>query len=415
MRLLVHVNTLEIGGSQTNAVDLAVQMAHRGHDVVLFGPEGPLADRAISGGIAYEPAPERPKIRPSPAVIRALLSAVDRHGIEVVHGYEWPPILECVYGPGLRRGTTVVGTVMSMGVAPFIPHHIPLVVGTANIRDAEATRRVRVDLLEPPVDLELDDPGLSYPDVRAELGATDELLVVVVGRIASELKLEGLLSAVEAVRRVGGATRLRLVIVGDGPARGEVEAAAAAANRDVARTVVDVIGSRSDPRPWYAGADVALGMGGSALRAMAFGKPLVVQGEQGFWRLLTPDTLPEFLRQGWYGVGDGGSGADNLIKCLGELAVGPDLRAELGEFGRAVVEERFSLHHAADLQEQIYAESASSATSWAEAPRLLAGPLARVLAYDLRRRIHRRLGRGAADDFNAIARQPGATTRNSHA
>lgn len=415
MRLLVHVNTLEIGGSQTNAVDLAVQMAKRGHHVVLFGPQGPLADRATLHGVVYEQAPDHPKLRPSPAVIRALLSAVDRHGIEVTHGYEWPPILECVYGPGLRRGTAVVGTVMSMGVAPFIPRHVPLVVGTANIRDQEATHRARVELLEPPVDLELDNPGLNYPDIRAELGATDELLVVVVGRIALELKLEGLLSAVEAVRRLGRAIPLRLVIVGDGPARGEVAAAAAAANRDVGRTVVDVIGSRSDPRPWYAGADVSLGMGGSALRAMAFGKPLVVQGEKGFWRLLTPEALPEFLRQGWYGIGDGRPGAEDLITYLCELAARPELRAELGQFGRAVVEERFSLDQAADVQERIYEESAGSAISWSQAPRLLAWPLTQVLAYELRRRSRRRLGRGATDDFNAIGRQPSATTRNANA
>ena len=31
---------------------------------------------------------------------------------------------------------------------------------------------------------------------------------------------------------------------------------------------------------------------------MAFGKPLIVQGERGFWELLTPDTAPVFLRQG---------------------------------------------------------------------------------------------------------------------
>jgi glycosyltransferase involved in cell wall biosynthesis len=272
-----------------------------------------------------------------------------------------------------------------------------------------------VELLEPPVDLELDDPALAYPNVRTELGATDEVLVVVIGRLAAELKLEGLLSAVEAVRQLGARTSLRLVIVGDGPARDEVTVAAAAANRDVGRTVVDVIGSRSDPRPWYAGADIALGMGGSALRAMAFGKPLVVQGERGYWQLLTPDTLPEFERQGWYGVGDGRSGAESLVPLLRELAAHQELRFEMGGFARSVVESRFDLVCAGDLLERIYEESAESRTSRGEALGLLVGPLAQVLAYEFSRRIHRALGRGATDDVNAIARQPGATTGRGHA
>ena len=38
---------------------------------------------------------------------------------------------------------------------------------------------------------------------------------------------------------------------------------------------------------------------------MAFAKPLVVVGERGFSRVLDEDTLPTFLHQGWYGLGDG--------------------------------------------------------------------------------------------------------------
>ena len=75
-------------------------------------------------------------------------------------------------------------------------------------------------------------------------------------------------------------------------------------NARAGRPVVLLAGELRDPRAAYAAADVCLGMGGSALRAMAFAKPLVVQGEGGFWELLTPDTVDRFLWTGWYGVGD---------------------------------------------------------------------------------------------------------------
>ena len=74
------------------------------------------------------------------------------------------------------------------------------------------------------------------------------------------------------------------------------------ANRGEDRRVVVLTGQLADPRPAYSAADVILGMGSSALRGMAFGKPLVVQGERGFWELLTPDSASVFLRDGWYGV-----------------------------------------------------------------------------------------------------------------
>ena len=65
-------------------------------------------------------------------------------------------------------------------------------------------------------------------------------------------------------------------------------------------------GGRSGPprgsRPVYAAADIVLGMGASAIKAMAFSKALVVQGEAGFWKTARPRRTSEgFLH-------DGGSG-----------------------------------------------------------------------------------------------------------
>ena len=108
------------------------------------------------------------------------------------------------------------------------------------------------------------------------------------------------------------------MIVGDGAARAEVEEAAAAANARAGRRVVVLAGQLGDPRPAYAAADVVLGMGGSALRGMAFGKPLMVQGEGGFWELLTPESAPMFLRQGWYGIGSTATGAAAERGAAGE-------------------------------------------------------------------------------------------------
>ncbi len=78
-------------------------------------------------------------------------------------------------------------------------------------------------------------------------------------------------------------------------------------------------GQMTDPRDAYAAADIMLGMGGSALRAMAFAKPLVVQGERGYWRLLTPESLDFFLDKGWYWLGDGSDGAPLLEQILVDL------------------------------------------------------------------------------------------------
>ena len=198
-----------------------------------------------------------------------------------------------------------------------------MVVGTAEIR-----RRCRtaghtfVTLIEPPVDVRANAPTSGPNGFRAEFGLDPTVpLVVVVCRLVPELKLEGLLTACDVVGRLAaGGTALQLAVVGDGPARQQIEERAARANAAAGRRVVVLTGAMNDPRPAYAAADVMLGMGGSALRGLAFGKPLVVQGEGGFWQLLTPQSAPTFLDQGWYGLADDvAAGAGRLAAILAEL------------------------------------------------------------------------------------------------
>ena len=145
------------------------------------------------------------------------------------------------------------------------------------------------------------------------------MLAVVVCRLARELKLEGLLTACRVVGQLAAeGTDIRLAIVGDGPARLVVEEEAAKANAlGTNPPAIHLVGEMVDPRPAYAAADIMLGMGGSALRGMAFGKPLIVQGEAGFWKLCDEESAPSFLAGGWYGLGDGAPGDARLRAALG--------------------------------------------------------------------------------------------------
>src|SRR5690606_16938374 len=98
-----------------------------------------------------------------------------------------------------------------------------------------------------------------------------------------------------------------------------------------------------DPRSAYAAADIVLGMGSSALRALSIGRPLIVQGEEGFSRVFEPDSAGLFLHQGFYGLDSGREGPEVLAVQIERLLVDKPLRDELGQMGRSIVEENFSL------------------------------------------------------------------------
>lgn len=411
MRILVYPHSMELGGSQLNALDLAREYARQGHDVTLIAEPGRLRELAIGWGLPVVDIPFARR-RPSVAVAQTIWRTVADRDIEVVHAFEWPPILEAWWSVGLAGRAQVVGTIMSMSVAPFLPRDIPLTLGTADIvQSAVDLGFSRTMLLEPPVDAVANSPdavlGSSDPALPDE--SPDSADVVMVTRLVPDLKASGIREAIEAIRLVPGA---RLLVVGDGPLRGAFERQAVSVNRDVGRQAVLICGPLSDPRPAYAQADVVLGMGGSALRGMAFGKPLVVAGERGFWRLADESSAPGFSRTGWFGIGDGHSGVGALAALLNQLIGDAPGRAALGSFGRDWILRHYDLQKAASELIRWCEDPGTRLPSSLVARSRSSGPaLVGLASYKIDRLRQRWAGTAARDDFNAVVRAPAAAHR----
>ncbi|QHF22998.1 glycosyltransferase [Rathayibacter sp. VKM Ac-2804] len=399
MRILTCLHTMEVGGSQINGIELAGRMAALGHEAVVYGPDGDLRPLVAELGLDWEEAPEKgPRL--SFRSMARLRRIVRERRIDLIHAYEWAPTMDAAFGPHLIDGVPVVTTVLSPEVPDFVPAAFPMIVGVVELLEEESRRRPVLHLIEPPVDTELNAPvaeAARVAELRARFDVAEgEIAIVTVARLVVDLKREGILAAIETVGAIGDEHRLRLIVVGDGPVRGELQAAADRVNAGRSRDLVTLTGQMLDPRDAYAVADIVLGMGSSALRGMAFAKPLVVQGERAFWRLLTPESLPFFLEGGWYSLGDGVDGPGRLAGILAPLAEDAELRDRLGALGREVVVERFSLAAAARTQAAIYAEAVAARSTLPRRLRALAHPAVRYAAYRLhpvKRRVLGLLGR----------------------
>jgi glycosyltransferase involved in cell wall biosynthesis len=414
LRILVYPHAMEVGGSQLIAIELAAAVRDLGHEVIVFSENGPLVAQVEAFGLERIEV-ESKRRSPSPKVAARLHRLVRARGIDVIHGYEWPPGLEATAASLFSGWATAICTVLSMAVAPFLPASLPLIVGTEAIRQHTAARRSGPTyLIEPSVDVVENAPGFPVEEFRSRFGLDESISegsqrpinIGVVSRLVANLKLEGILTAIDVVGKLATKWPVRLIIVGDGDARETAAARAREANARAGRRAVILTGELLDPRPAYAAADIMLGMGGSALRALAFGRPLVVQGERGFWSLLTPDTCDTFLRQGFYGLGDGTGGEERLTAILRQLLEVPGLRKDLGAYGRGFAVDRFSLQRAAKILEQIYLEEVATGASKGTIAWRLAegvGCAARLTAYKARRRYQRMRGTAARDDFNATA------------
>ncbi len=128
VRVIVYPHDLDMGDSQLNAIEIAAAVRDLGVEATIFGRRGALNNRIAELGLEFVEAPQ-PRHRPSPAVADALRRTAKHRGATVLHGYEWPPALECYIASAALQSTVAVSTVMSMSIAPFIPRKMPLLVG----------------------------------------------------------------------------------------------------------------------------------------------------------------------------------------------------------------------------------------------------------------------------------------------
>ncbi len=357
MRVIVYPHDLAIGGSQINAIDLAKAVQDAGHEVTVFAQPGPLEEYIAEKGVPFVRA-RTLRYRPAPSRIAQLASLALRQDADLIHAYEWPPCLDAYFGAHLVGGVPLVCTVLSMAVSDLVPPSVPLIMGTEDLGDEACNGRAgAVRVLEPPIDVIGDHPGIDGRPLREAWGiGPDEFAVVSVSRLSYDLKLDALVQTVDAAGLLAGGFPVKFVLVGGGDAEADIRARAEEVNRRHGREVVILPGSMRDPRGAYAAADVVVAMGSSALRSMAIGKPVVVQGERGFCLELNDATLPVFLRQGFWGTGDGSVGAELLASQLAALLSDVGRRAALGAFGRRTVETQFSLERATGTVLDIYAD-----------------------------------------------------------
>jgi len=346
MKILVFSDKLDVGGALVNAIESAGALRDLyGHDVTYFATPGPLLDLVEKCRLRFIPAPES-LVLPSPARMRALRELLLRESFDVIYVWDWYQCLDAYYVAHLWMRVPMAVTEMSMSVPQFLPKSLPTTFGTPDLVDqARAAGRQLISLLLPPVDLVANSPGAVAADpVRERYGLkSSEVTLAIVSRLASWMKSESVRRAIEAVGTLGGQYPLRLVVAGDGDARGQLEQLASEVNSALQRPAVVFTGSQLDPRPVYAAADIVLGMGGSALRGMAFGKPVIVIGEEGFSAPVTPETAKFFQYYGVYGTGGGDRDNSRLTGHIRALVDSPEARRSLGEFGRQFVVEHFDL------------------------------------------------------------------------
>jgi glycosyltransferase involved in cell wall biosynthesis len=357
MRIVHVVQGLGIGGQERLVVQLSHELAARGHEpsIVTLSPGG--AVRKQVRGVPVYDAPRRPGADPSLALRLAALFHKLR--ADVVHTHNPAPMLHAVPASLVacvprrvhtKHGANVYGT-KALWAARALVRMVDAIVAVSPETAAIARSKERVParvLRVVPNGIPLDDfapDAAARARVRADLGIPAEAFVIGwVGRLSPEKDVPHL---VRAASPLLGA-RVRLVLVGDGPARVEVERAVPP---EVARWVT-LTGVRADVSAYFAAFDLfALssrteGLPLAVPEAMATGLPVVATAVGGLPSSVTPDC----------GLLVPAGEEAALRRALVELVRDPALAQSMGRSARRRALAVFSIAKMADSYESLYAE-----------------------------------------------------------
>ena len=358
MKILMATMGLDIGGAETHIVELAKELKHRGHDVLIVSNGGVYVREVEAAGIRHCQAPLNQRSVASMSRARRILrQVIDRERPDIVHAHARIPAFLC--GQLRRRNkfafvTSCHGVYQVSGALKLLSnwgeHSLAV---SEDIRDYLMKQynipESRITLTINGIDTDKFSPEVSGGEVRAELGLGDDPVVAHVSRLdqASSYTARQLIEL--APQLCGQVPGLRILMIGGGDVYSELAARARQVNETLGRDCLILTGPRTDVNRLVAVCDLFVGVSRAALEAMAAGKPAVLSGAQGHTGLFTPELLEKAVDTNFCCRTDPVSTGDQLFaEISAALALSAERRKELGAYGRQVVMERYSVSRMAE-------------------------------------------------------------------
>lgn len=347
-RVTFVIEDLSHGGSQRQLWLMASALAGRAevHVVVMSSLIHPYADRIAETGARVTVLSRRSGLEPGR--LRRLTGSIRDAHSDVVHG-----ILDSSNGYAFVAGRYLrIPVVMSLRSDRLQVAGARARVLSAMFRHAdgvtvnsEAGRSFLETRIRVPYSRLVHVPNIvavSATGVRP--APAGDPVVGCVGRLAEVKRFDTVIAAMPVVReRVPGA---RLVVVGEGPCRGALEAAARAGNVDA-----QFVGAVDDASRAAAGFSVLVvashyeGVSNSALEALALGVPVVT---------VSAGDMAGVIEDGVTGIVARNASPSALGDAIARAITNGALQESSSREGPRVVRERFSAEHARDLLLDVY-------------------------------------------------------------
>ena len=359
MKILMATMGLDIGGAETHIVELAKELRHQGHEVVVVSNGGVYVPEITAAGIRHYNAPMHRRSLGDMLRSRAILrDVILREKPDVVHAHARIPAFLC--GTLQRRlrfpfVTTAHWVFDTSGALRYLTNWGQRTIAVSDDIKSYLIREYHlpaehISVTINGIDTEKFSPEISGERVVAEFGLdSSKPIVSYVSRMDQDRALVArqlIEIAPQLDRAVPG---IQLLIAGGGNVFQELLAKSKEVNAALGRPCVTMAGPRTDINEIVAAGDIFVGVSRAALEAMSASKPVIVAGNEGYHGLFGPEKLTEAQAGNFCCRGLPLSQPQTLLEdVVSTLALSPEEKARVGAYGRQVIFDYYSVRRMAN-------------------------------------------------------------------
>ncbi|NMB01935.1 MAG: glycosyltransferase [Firmicutes bacterium] len=302
LNVLMIIDSLNIGGTETHVLALAKALKTRGHNVIIGSSGGPLTQQFVRAGLEVKVMSfqsDNPLYTNYTTLLEQTRTIVEEHKIDLIHAHLIAglkiaaqisqefliPVVFTAHGmfyPRRQLQSLIDSTEQVIAVSLPVASYINMRIGY---------NKQQISIIPNGIDMSHFSPRSVENSFRKELGVDeDEFLVTLVSRIAWG-KTRVIEEAINAVEALNERRKVRLAIVGSGPDSGFINSLAGMVNRRHNHDLILLTGAMLDPVEAYRGSDLVIGTARIALEAMGCCRPVIAAGNSGYVGIITPENF----------------------------------------------------------------------------------------------------------------------------
>lgn len=370
MKLLIITEHANYGGHVQSALTTARELKVRGHDVIVASGEGVLVAEIKSTFVHYtlpyyltHSGRQTYFTFKSLETIREIAKVVKKESIEMIHAFDARSYIASVIVSLFYCPISVTGTLCG-GITPF--YNIPLsekfIVFSHEQKDKMCTKfkwnKENVCVCSNRVDMkQFDFPANEIETLCDEFSIDPKGKYIMMITTFLDVKKGSIINTLNAIGSVLDKHRSYtfIIIGGKGEFFNEAKHIGAEINRNIGREAINFTGLMPNAFRMLSVASIVIGLGRSAFEGMAYEKPTLVVGDNGFAGTVSPGKIEALYYYNFSGRNQKSLVPENeLTNEINRLIEDEEYYDSVKSFGKSFLMKNISIQSGIRVIEEVY-------------------------------------------------------------